>query len=175
MGGWWRWALVSPDGVSPSRMVNVSAFVNLPLHHKVQKFSSGSGSPGWSWKKGRKTVVWWWWIVSRKTLNRRNGQSPRGQRRTVSLTGQVTKDVGSQLTFRGSYCSRSFGNGRDFVPYLGWTVDEGKLTELCIHVWDLKKSLVGKSAGYKRAGMEAECWPSRTTFGHMEFFAPVSA
>jgi len=35
----------------------VSASVNLPLHHKVQKFSSGTGSPGWSRKKGRKTVV----------------------------------------------------------------------------------------------------------------------
>ena len=33
MGGWWRWALVSPDGVVPSRMVGVSASVNLPLHH----------------------------------------------------------------------------------------------------------------------------------------------
>ena len=33
------------------------ASVNLPLHHKVQKFSSGTVSPGWSWKKGRKTVV----------------------------------------------------------------------------------------------------------------------
>jgi len=39
MGGWWRWALVSPDGVALSRMVGVSASVNLPLHHKVQKFS----------------------------------------------------------------------------------------------------------------------------------------
>jgi len=38
-------------------MVCVSASVNLPLHHKVQK-SSGTGSPGWSRKKGRKTVVW---------------------------------------------------------------------------------------------------------------------
>jgi len=47
-GGWWRWALVSPDGVTPSRMVGVSASVNLPLHHKVQKLSSGTGSPGWS-------------------------------------------------------------------------------------------------------------------------------
>jgi len=56
-GGWWRWALVSPDGVALSRMVGVSASVNLPLHHKVQKFSSGTGSPGWSRKKGRKTVV----------------------------------------------------------------------------------------------------------------------
>ena len=40
-----RWALVSPDGVAPSRLVGVSASVNLPLHHKVQKFSSGTGSP----------------------------------------------------------------------------------------------------------------------------------
>jgi len=43
--------------VAPSRMVGVSASVNLLLHHKVQKFSSGAGSPGWSWKKGCKTVV----------------------------------------------------------------------------------------------------------------------
>ena len=57
MGGWWRWALVSLDGVAPSRMVSVSASVNLPLHHKVQKFSFGTGSPGWSRKQGRKTVV----------------------------------------------------------------------------------------------------------------------
>jgi len=56
-GGWWRLALVSPDGVAPSRMVGVSASVNLPLHHKVQTFSSGTGSPGWSRKNGRKTVV----------------------------------------------------------------------------------------------------------------------
>jgi len=26
-------------------MVGVPASVNLPLHHKVQKFSSGTGSP----------------------------------------------------------------------------------------------------------------------------------
>jgi len=56
-GRWWRWALVSLDGVAPSQMVSVSASVYLPLHNKVQKFSSGTGSPGWSRKKGRKTVV----------------------------------------------------------------------------------------------------------------------
>jgi len=38
-------------------MVGVSASVNLLLHHKVQKFSSGTGSPGWSRKKVRKTLV----------------------------------------------------------------------------------------------------------------------
>jgi len=52
-----RWALVSPDGVAPSWMFGVPASINLPLHHKVQKFSSGTGSPGWSRKKGRKMVV----------------------------------------------------------------------------------------------------------------------
>ena len=56
-GGWWRWALIGSDEVAPSQMVGVSASVNLPLHHKVQKFSSGTSSPGWSRKKGRKTVV----------------------------------------------------------------------------------------------------------------------
>jgi len=60
MGGWWRWAMVSLDGVAPSRMVSVSASANLPLHHKVQKFSSGTSSPGWSRKKGHKMVVVWW-------------------------------------------------------------------------------------------------------------------
>jgi len=39
------------------------AAVNLPLHHKVQKFSSDAGLPGWSQKKGRKTVLVWWWFV----------------------------------------------------------------------------------------------------------------
>jgi len=38
-----QWALVSSNGVAPSRMVGVSASVNLPLHHKVQKFSSSTG------------------------------------------------------------------------------------------------------------------------------------
>ena len=47
----------SLDGVAPSQMVGVSTSVNLPFHHKVQKFSSGTGSPGWSRKKGHKTVV----------------------------------------------------------------------------------------------------------------------
>jgi len=35
MGGWWRWALLSLDGVAPIRMVGVSASVNLLLRHEV--------------------------------------------------------------------------------------------------------------------------------------------
>jgi len=38
-GGWWRRALVSPDGVAPSQMVGVSASVNLPLHHNCNTHS----------------------------------------------------------------------------------------------------------------------------------------
>jgi len=56
-GGWWRWALVSPDGVAHSQMDSVSASVILPLHQKAQKFSSGTSSPRWSRKKGCKTVL----------------------------------------------------------------------------------------------------------------------
>jgi len=55
--------VVSPDGVAPSRMVSVSVSVNLPLHREVQTFSSGTGSPGWSLKKGRKMVVVVWWCI----------------------------------------------------------------------------------------------------------------
>jgi len=42
--------VVSPDGVALSQMVGVSASVYLPLHHIVQKFSSGTGSAGGSGK-----------------------------------------------------------------------------------------------------------------------------
>ena len=34
----------------------MSASVNLPLHHKVQKFSSGTSSPGWSGKRAVKRL-----------------------------------------------------------------------------------------------------------------------
>jgi len=53
-------------------MVSVSASVNLPLHHKVQRFSSGTGSPGWSRKRGRKTVVGvvvvWLGLLEKRTI-----------------------------------------------------------------------------------------------------------
>jgi len=48
---WLVWMQWRPTGRS------VSASVNLPLHHKVQKFSSGTGSLRWSQKKGHKMVV----------------------------------------------------------------------------------------------------------------------
>jgi len=52
--------------VAHSQMVSVSASINLPLHHKVQKFSSGTGSPGWSRKKAVKRL---WYIIGRVELS----------------------------------------------------------------------------------------------------------
>ena len=66
----WRWALVSPDGVASSRMVGVSASGNLSLHHKFQEFFSGTGSRGWSRKKGRETAVVWCGVCFKETFKR---------------------------------------------------------------------------------------------------------
>ena len=54
MGGWWRWALVSPDGVAPSQMVGMSASVNLPLPCIIKPRSSllAPGGPG------KRAVMW---------------------------------------------------------------------------------------------------------------------
>jgi len=58
-GGWWRWALLSLDGVAPGQMVGVSASVNLPLHHKVQtpEVLFWHRLTRVARKKGHKTVV----------------------------------------------------------------------------------------------------------------------
>jgi len=45
-----------------------SAFLEEMLHHKVQKLSSGTGSPGWCRKKGCKTVVVMVVVSTRKTF-----------------------------------------------------------------------------------------------------------
>jgi len=47
------------DGVAPSRMASVYASVNLPLHHKVQKFSSAPTHPGGPGKRAVNGCVWW--------------------------------------------------------------------------------------------------------------------
>jgi len=58
------WAPVSPDGVAPSLMVGVSASVDLPLHHKVQKFFFWHRLTRVVPQKGRETVVvWWLWFM----------------------------------------------------------------------------------------------------------------
>ena len=60
MGGWWRSALVSPDGVAPSRMVNVSASVNpCTIKYRSSLLAPTLGGPG---KRAVKQLwcVWWW-------------------------------------------------------------------------------------------------------------------
>jgi len=51
-----------------------------------------------------------------------------------------------QLKFKGSYCSRSLDNGREWW----WTLAEGTLTKLGIHVWDLNKLLVERAQSTSR-------------------------
>jgi len=49
VGGWWRWSLVSPDGVAPA--VSVSASLNLSLHHSNNNnhfMALCPGLPGWA-------------------------------------------------------------------------------------------------------------------------------
>ena len=101
MGGWWGWALISHDGVASSRIVCVSASVNLPLHHKVQKFSSGTGSPGWSRKKGRKTVVAWFGTnVTEKVRIKRYFIFPPHLITASALPGDMKKDKNSILSIK---------------------------------------------------------------------------
>jgi len=59
---WWRWALVSPHGVTPSRMISVSASVNLPLHRKVRSSFLAPAHPGGPGKRAVKRLWWWWWF-----------------------------------------------------------------------------------------------------------------
>jgi len=45
-GGWWRWALVSPDRVVPSRMVGLWASVNLRCTMKSRSSLLAPAHPG---------------------------------------------------------------------------------------------------------------------------------
>jgi len=116
IGGWWRWALVRPDEVAPSRMVGVSASVNLPLHHKVQKFSSGTGSLGDPGKRAVKRL-WVVWCKFHATVLTNHSKSPlfRGStipnarltvrvrvRFRVRLMVRISRSIVSRVSFRVS-------------------------------------------------------------------------
>jgi len=58
-GGWGRWALVSPDKVAPSRMVSVSASVNLPCTIKTRSFLLAPADLSGPGKRAIKRL-WWW-------------------------------------------------------------------------------------------------------------------
>jgi len=50
--------LIGPDGLAPTRIVGVSASVILASTIKPRRsFLLAPARPGWSWKKGSKTVV----------------------------------------------------------------------------------------------------------------------
>ena len=65
------------------------ASVNLPLLHKVQKFSSDTDSPGWSRKKGLKMVLVVWIVSAMHKISRLNDK----------LTSAYNSDVNSGLAY----------------------------------------------------------------------------
>jgi len=69
VGGWWRWALVNPDGMAPSLMVGVSASVNLPLHHKVRSSVLAPAHPDGPGKRSVKRL----WCGGCTLCPRKNG------------------------------------------------------------------------------------------------------
>jgi len=58
-GGWWRWSLISPDRMAPSRIVSVSTSVIFPctMDHKSTRFLLAPAHPGSPGERGRKMVV----------------------------------------------------------------------------------------------------------------------
>jgi len=61
-GGCWKWALVGLDGVASSRMVVVSASVNLPLHHKSRSSLLALARPGGPGKRAVKRLWCGGWL-----------------------------------------------------------------------------------------------------------------
>jgi len=58
-GGWWRWALVSPDGVAPSWMVSVRLpLLIFPCTIKSRSSLLALAHPG---GPGKRAVKWLWW------------------------------------------------------------------------------------------------------------------
>ena len=92
---------------------------NLPLHHKVQKPSSGTGSPGWSWKKGCKTVV----VVvcvrhSAVIWPHFMGVARISRRGSVQRTKSVELQQRTSHFTRVYYCQPSDGWYRKILPWL---------------------------------------------------------
>jgi len=86
---------------------------NLASHHKVQKFSSGTGSPRWSRKKGRKTVVVWCGMttvtdITHQTscteMNNCAKAASRWQYFPVNITVRSERDIKEQLTSVARCC-----------------------------------------------------------------------
>ena len=101
-GGGWHW-LVQIEWHSAGWSVCLP--VNLLLHHKVRKFSSGTGSPGWSRKKGRKTVVvrWWYKIWFGSAHRKENLPStPHRQFLALATPWSTTRAV-AELVFTSLY------------------------------------------------------------------------
>jgi len=59
-GGWWKWALRSPDGVAPSQMVGVSASVPLLIFPCTIKSRGSLLAPAHPGGPRKRAVKWLW-------------------------------------------------------------------------------------------------------------------
>ena len=76
-------------------MVCVYASVSLPLHHKVQKFSFGTGSPGWSRKR----------VVKRLWCGGGNVSSDESHKIIFSSVDVLRRVVLDTVYYRKLHCS----------------------------------------------------------------------
>ena len=141
-------------------MVSVSASVNLPLHHKVQKFSSGTGSPGWSRKKGRNTVmsvsqpqpsltIIHWLILKNKNLKRPHHNSRDyvchdDPRRHNSDRGR------GHARARGLDHGLAHGRGHDLVLFCRRTIYRARVFVLCHNLADTCSTISVSILGMRR-------------------------
>jgi len=62
MGGWWRWALVSPEGVVPAGWSVCLPLLISPSTIKSRSSLLAPAHPGGPGKRAVKRL-WWWWFV----------------------------------------------------------------------------------------------------------------
>ena len=131
-------------------MVSLSASVDLPLHHKVQKFSSGTGSPGWSGKKAVNRLCVCVCLVTLSevksilyVLKTTSGQSnlmaaADGQFNCIwQVAPMCTPSVASHLAFAPRWCSPLLSH----YEYIncwecpGWPLFALKIANLDVGIW----------------------------------------
>jgi len=62
MGEWWRWALVSPDVVTPTRLLVCLPPLISPYTIESRSFFLAPAHPGGPGKRVVKWL-WWWWFL----------------------------------------------------------------------------------------------------------------
>ena len=146
-------ALVSSNGVAHNRIVCLFASVNLPLHHEVQKFSSGTGSTGWSRKKGCKMVV-----VKTVVVSLSSSSHFLLLYWTVKVQSMVHDVMWRLLRLTWTVLCRWFSNGADAES--GWNQDDAWPVKLCDQRDEIQCCVFerGCRCWYNQVCLNKTCW-----------------